>query len=729
MRFLHLFAAFSAALMLLTVQPAGADGTGNRPCGLMTDLVAHPDFTSCGQEVEIFSRHPRLSWVCGSGTPFSGKKNLQRKYRILVAESEESLSGERNLLWDSGIVKDDRSSAVLYGGPALASGKTYWWKVKVWMSRTGESGWSAPQRFHTAARLEEYATPAYPLQKTPEYPVSLVREDGLLKADFGKAAFGYLEAELSSAAGGDTVVFHLGECLRDGRILRNPTTTVRYQRHEVVLEKGMHTYRIEVTPDRRNTGPAAIKMPAYIGEVMPFRYCEIEGYDTSLTAGQLVRQSVHYPFQLSSDDGFPEDYRGYFSCSDSLLTDIWDLCLYSVKATSFTGIYIDGDRERIPYEADALINQLCHYAADREYTMARRSIEYLLEHPTWPTEWILQSVMMAWNDYLFTGDDRLITAQYDLLKAHCLEALKEENGLISTRTGRQTPGFLASIHRTEAIRDIVDWPQKVPEVDGVKGGSDGFVFEDFNAVVNAYYYRALCDMGRIASALGRKADAEHYAAESARVKNAFLDAFYDPEEGRVHDGIDTDHSALHSNVFAIAFGLVPEKDLARVTEYVVSKGMSCGVYVSQFLLEALYEAGAGEAAFNLLTSRSVPSWYNMLKVGATISLEAWDDTFKPNQDWNHIWGAAPGNIIPFRLMGVWPLEPGCARVRIAPQPGALKSALLAVPTVKGRICVSLQPEEMRVTLPDGVTAEVVVPMLDGTRRCCQAGSGTTLFRR
>jgi len=58
------------------------------------------------------------------------------------------------------------------------------------------------------------------------------------------------------------------------------------------------------------------------------------------------------------------------------------MCKYTMKATSFTGIYIDGDRERIPYEADAYINQLGHYYTDREYSMGRVSSEYFIKHPT-----------------------------------------------------------------------------------------------------------------------------------------------------------------------------------------------------------------------------------------------------------------------------------------------------------------------------------------------------------
>jgi hypothetical protein len=51
-------------------------------------------------------------------------------------------------------------------------------------------------------------------------------------------------------------------------------------------------------------------------------------------------------------------------------------------------------------------------------------------------------------------------------------------------------------------------------------------------------------------------------------------------------------------------------------------GMPCGVYVSQFALQALYMHAAdhGQAALELLTSTAKHSWLNMLKQGATASM-------------------------------------------------------------------------------------------------------------
>ena len=53
--------------------------------------------------------------------------------------------------------------------------------------------------------------------------------------------------------------------------------------------------------------------------------------------------------------------------------------------------------------------------------------------------------------------------------------------------------------------------------------------------------------------------------------------------------------------------------------------------------------------FRLLTSPGERSRAHMIyDVGSTITLEAWDNRFKPNQDRDHPWGAEPADLIPRR---------------------------------------------------------------------------------
>ena len=172
-------------------------------------------------------------------------------------------------------------------------------------------------------------------------------------------------------------------------------------------------------------------------------------------------------------------------------------------------------------------------------------------------------------------------------------------------------------------------------------------------------------------------------------------------------------------MFPLCFGLADAKRTQAVADFVKTRGMACSVYGSQFLMDALYEAGEADYALQLLTSDAERSWYNMIRVGSTISLEAWDDKYKPNQDWNHAWGAAPANIIPRRLMGVVPTEPGFSRIEIRPQPAGLEKASLRMPTIRGDVETAFENTPGRFTLttvvPANVKADVYLPLPAGTK--------------
>lgn len=701
----------------------GLSAKETKPYGLLTDLIEHTDYTWHNgflsgvpvwqmeraienlQYAAIASAYPSFSWV----VPGKGQAVFQNAYQIIVADNWGDAVAGKGTIWDSGTVESRQSTAVVYAGNALEPGKNYFWRVKTTTNSGGESEWSDVKAFRTAEKLSDYAASFYPQMKSMEHPV-FVRKVGTSTSfiDFEKAAFGQLLLTLSSDKDTDSVTVHLGEHAMDGKIDRRPDGTIRYQQYRIGLAKGTHTYRIKIRKDGRNTGAAAVLMPDYIGEVLPFRYCEVEGYDGPITTTDIVREAVHYPF---------DDTASSFECNNDTLNQIWNLCKYSIKATSVCGIYIDGDRERIPYEADALINQLCHYGVDREYSMARRSHEYLLAFPTWPTEWILQAVLIAWNDYLYTGDSRSLKAHYDILKARTLMSLREKNGLISTTTGLLTPEFLSSIRFKGNIRDIVDWPHTgILGLNKLEGGeADGFVFTDYNAVTNAYHYEALKLMAQIAGVLNLKDEFVYYQKEAAAFLPRFNKQFFDAKRGYYIDGDTTDHASLHANMFPVAFGMVPSGKLKSVTDYIQSRKMACSVYGSQFLMDAVYEASAADYALHLLTKTDDRSWYNMIRVGSTISLEAWDNKYKPNQDWNHAWGAAPANIIPRKLMGVEPLTPGFGKVRVKPQVASLEWAKATIPTIKGEICIAIENKagtyQMRIIIPANMESEIYLPYL------------------
>jgi hypothetical protein len=252
----------------------------------------------------------------------------------------------------------------------------------------------------------------------------------------------------------------------------------------------------------------------------------------------------------------------------------------------------------------------------------------------------------------------------------------------------------------------VDWPASE---------RDGFEFKPVNAVINAFYCLNLNQMADIAGVLGKTNNAMAFRGLAQHVTREFNRIFYDVKKGCYVDGEGATHASLHANMLPLAFGLVPESERERVADFVKSRGMACSVYGSQYLLEALFEAGREVDAIALMTSESDRSWMNMMREGSTISMEAWGEKYKKNLDWNHPWGAAPANIIPRYVLGVRPLTPGFGKVLIRPQTASLEVQGV-VPTIRGSVSVGVRQKpdtfyKLTVEIPVNMTARLELPPL------------------
>lgn len=529
------------------------------------------------------------------------------------------------------------------------------------------------------------AAPVHLVNQSPKHITAVL--PGLFLVDFGRVAFGNLELMPPSGATNHLIV-RFGEALKNDRINRHPPGSVRYYSIAVSLQNGKPTV-VAPPADPRNTEqdgthPPAVLTPPAWGVVTPFRWVEIEGWPGELRRDQIVRRAA---FSATWDD-----QAASFRSSDEMLNRVWDLCRYSIKATTFAGIYVDGDRERIPYEADAYLDQLSQYAVEGDIQMARDTFDRLLKHPTWPTEWSFHLIFMAHADWMRTGDTNWLGARYASLKPKLLLDRAGPDGLLVSTDSQINKG------------DLVDWP---------KEERDGFVFTSVNTVINAFYLRALTDMAEMARALGKNTEADEYADRERKTQVMFQEKLFNAARGLYRDGEDTDHCSLHANLFPLAFGLVPEKHREHVTRWLADRGMACSVYAAQYLLEGLFENNAGREALQLITANDDRSWRHMVESGATITWEAWDQKYKPNLDWTHAWGAAPANLLPRFVLGVQPLAPGWRCALIRPIPGNLKFAQGKVPTPCGPVLVDWQRDpasfSLTLTLPKGMTAHVELP--------------------
>lgn len=499
-----------------------------------------------------------------------------------------------------------------------------------------------------------------PLVVTTETPAQVTRSGGLWRIDFGRELVGGLSVT-TRAKGGEQLRISLGE-------ERNPDGSVRDQ-----LRCGQ-TYRERWTlrPDTQTLEHWGYRA---------FRWVEIEGpphLDLQVTALRLGQ-----PWQAND---------AHFASSDPDLDRIHAFCAYSIRATRLDLYQDTPTRERGPYEGDALVNQRSDYAVQRSYALARQSIDWLIDRPTWPTEYRLMPPILTWHDYLATGDDRLLHARFDAMVAAQLLDRINADGLVEKDPGQSSKPW----------GDLVDWPI---------ANRDGFVFRPVNTVVNAWQVAALDALAAIGDAIGRAADARDLARRAARMRAAMDQRLRTPS-GLYRDGTGTEHCSQHATALAIALGVASDGAARVGAALLAQQGMRMSVYGAQFLLESLYRGGQPDAALALITSRGDQSWLAMRdRWNATIVMEAWNPGLKLNTTFSHAWGTAPLNVIARHIAGVTVTEPGARRLRIAPQPGILSHFEARVPTIRGPVEFRWRggaTPRLMLQIPGNVQADLVL---------------------
>lgn len=705
------------------------------PFGLTCELLTNPENTF------ISNRNPKFGWIVPAKT--------QKSYQILVASSKAVLADNIGDYWDSNKINSNQSINIIYTGKLLLSNASYWWKVKIWDGAGNPTQWSEIQNFNTSdfdseriwpgerKRFDEVDEKGVPYWTWEDRQAirfhgnntkRVIASDSILFYDFGKSAFAYPKLNITwknESLDSTVVLINLGEKAIGNTIDKQPGGGIISVKYPLTLKNGTHDYILKI-PGFVSNFPHSQKLPENMPEVIPFRYCEINLGAEKFVVNKIEQQALFYDHNNDAS---------YFSSSNQKLNAIYDLCKYSTFANTFNGDYANSQRERMMYEADCFIQQMCHYALDREYAIQRYSTENLFYHAAWPTEWIMHSVLMAYADYLHTGNTELIERNYDVLKAKTLLGLTTENGLISTLTGLQSKDFLKSIYfNGDTIFDIVDWPHgklgREGQGLGDGGETDDFEFKTYNSVVNAFHYRCLVLMEEMAKAVGNTEDANFFESRSKKFKEIFNSKFINAD-GLYIDGLGSEHSSTHANLFPLAFGLVPEKNITKVAEYIKSKGMATGVYGANYLMEALYNAGEDDYALELLTSETDRSWMNMINVGSTMTTEAWDVKYMPEYcGWSHAWSASPAHIIPRKLMGIEPLEPGFGKISIKPQPANLSYAKVKLPTIRGDILVDFDRQErkyfnLNIEIPGNTVAKVYIPVISEKYRLVMDGKEIT----
>jgi alpha-L-rhamnosidase len=489
--------------------------------------------------------------------------------------------------------------------------------------------------WHNAVSSELFSG-EFEISDVPNYqlrivkPVAVKEFSGGYLVDFGKEVFAGIE--LDAPSGGGEIELRLGEelLIKHGR--------VRYQ-----MRTG-NCYN-EIWKFTHNSGPLA-----NFG-LRAFRYAEVIGTFSDFGPDKIRAIAVNAPFDWQSSA---------FECSDKRLEQVWELCKYSIMATT-TDVYTDCPaRERVVYEADSYNTMLTHFAVENGFATARRTLEYLMRHPTWPCEWRQFMIPLFYEYAMYSGDLEFVAQYYQELynKSSFFDLI--DNGLI----------------RNFPMKTIVDWPESC---------RDNYEFGDFCGVPNAFLYWDLVLLSELAGFLNKTIDQTEFIRLAGQVKTAFNQKLFDLETGLYIDSENSKHSSFHVNMFALRFGLVPEERIEKCLDFIVRKGMVGSVYAAQFYLDTLFMYKRADEAIALMTSDNESSWLGMIRRGATITTEAWNPGQKANMSWAHPWAASPANVIVRHLLGLRPTAPGWRKYEFNPQPGTISSAQIKIYTPRGTL--------------------------------------------
>ena len=378
-----------------------------------------------------------------------------------------------------------------------------------------------------------------------------------------------------------------------------------------------------------------------------FRYVQVIP-DPGVRIRDIRIEIRHYPM---------EDSLCTLRSSEPMLDRIFQICKNGVKYGTQEGFLDCPTREKGQYLGDAVVTAHAHVwlsgSADmmekciRQFARSRMICPGLLGVAPGNFMQEIADFSLLWsqmvlNHYRFTGDGQFLSEMYPVARG-VLEHFSQyegENGLLWQVADKW---------------NLVDWPENLrDEYDFAL--SRPVVAPGCHNVINALYTGAWKTLAEMEEILGLEPNRKWES-----LNEAYLKAFFRPEQGLLADSTASGHCALHSNLYALYFGLIPDKKTrGRIAAFLLEKGFCCGVFTSYFVLHGLANAGYREEAYKLLLNDSEHGWVNMVREGATTCFEAWGKEQKWNTSLCHPWACAPVSFFIEQIAGIRP-DPSAER--------------------------------------------------------------------
>ncbi|MEA5259024.1 family 78 glycoside hydrolase catalytic domain [Arcicella aquatica] len=250
-------------------------------------------------------------------------------------------------------------------------------------------------------------------------------------------------------------------------------------------------------------------------------------------------------------------------------------------------------------------------------------------------DWTSTIAIIPWNIYLFYGDTKILSDNYENLKRYVnhIESISP--------TGLTTWG----------LGDWVPVKSKTP----------------VELTSSAYYFVDVTILAKTAKLFGKTADYERYSALADKIKTAFNNKYLNKATGIYGNGVQTELSV------PLYWGLVPEELKAKVAANLAKRveadnnHLDVGLLGTKAILNALSENGYADVAYKVASQETFPSWGWWIANGATTLYENWPIDAKSDISMNHIM---------FGEIGAW-LYKGIGGIKPDASQAGFKNIILA----------------------------------------------------
>jgi hypothetical protein len=386
------------------------------------------------------------------------------------------------------------------------------------------------------------------------------------------------------------------------------------------------------------------------------------------------------------------EYKGTFSCNDTLLNNIWNTGAYTVQLCMQDYLWDGIKRDRLVWIGDMhpeTMTLLSVFGADNIVEKSLDLVKSITPLPEWMNG--ISSYSMWWliiqhDWYMYTGDKKFLESN----KEYIVKLLNQFTQYIGEDNSEKFND-----------RRFLDWPSNA-DTNAIHAGLQALLIRTFNA--GAEICRYLND---------------------PETENKCLDAV-----NRLNKNVPDPGKSKQAAAMMAISGLGNPVELNNKV-LSVDGAQRLSTFYGYYVLQAKAMAGDVQGCLEVIREY----WGGMLKMGATTFWEDFDLNWMNNAsrideltqpgkkdihgDYGkycyigfrhslcHGWASGPTAWLSQHVLGIEPVEPGFKVVRIKPDLGDLKWAKGTFPTPYGIITVSHKKlsngkVETKYTVPDGV---------------------------